>query len=105
MREKVIIFDGDNSHEIGAPYFFQHKKIRDLSKERVKEIYTSTLIYVKVLTDVKNKSIQGPIVKMVSSGETLIKAERGLSILRQMVIDMWGDKIGTAIVEPLKTKV
>lgn len=105
MREKVIIFDGESSHEIGAAYFFQHKKIIDLSKEQVKEVYTSTLIYVKVLTDVKNKAIKGPIVEMVSSGETLIKAERGLNILRQMVIDMWGDRIGAAIVEPLKTKV
>jgi hypothetical protein len=105
MREKVIIFDGENSYEIGATYFFQHEKIRDLDKHDVKRLYIATLIYVKVLTDVKNKELSGPIVKMVSNGNNLNRAGRGLAILRQMVLDMWGDDIGSAIVEPLKEEV
>ncbi len=79
MREKVLIFDGKDLHEIGAEYFFQHPVIRDLKKDDVLHIYQHTMFL--------NYSAE-------QNEEDKIKMEKGSNILEQMVLDMYGKKEG-----------
>jgi hypothetical protein len=91
MRETVIIFDGVSVQEIGAPYFFQDRRIKDLNKDQVLKKYIHTLYYLKLLKDIRIKNLG--------------KLERGLAILKQMVLDMHGDVNGNVILIGLDNKL
>ncbi len=93
MRETVIISDGELDQEIGAPYFFQDERIRNLNKDQVTQLYKHTAVKEKVLL------ISDPASK------TLHKVQRGLNILDQMVRDMHGDEIGLVIINSIKTQL
>ncbi len=84
MREKVIIYDGKKSHEIGAEYFFQHDFIKDLKKTDVNKLYESTSIYLNNLC--KDQT------------EEVYQVQRGLKILEQMVLDLNGNEEGRKII-------
>ena len=101
MKRRVIIFDGENTHEIGASYFFQHPKIKDLNKEQAKLLYMATASFEYTLA--KGHTDNPELVNVeYRDPEVLVKVRGGLSILEQMVRDMYGDLIGTAII--IKTK-
>lgn len=100
MRETVIIFDGVKDLEIGAPYFFQHERIRDLNKEQVKELYTYTAIKASVVKAVDEDTGVNP-----NDPDQVYKLERGLAILEQMVKDMYGDEIGLVIINDIQTQL
>lgn len=87
MNRTAIIFDGENDHEIGTEYFFQHPLIRDLNKEQVKELYISTATYENVLA-----------IEYCDS-PSHEKVKTGLAIMEQMVIDMWGNVKGNSIIQ------
>jgi hypothetical protein len=93
MRETVIISNGELDLEIGAPYFFQDERIRDLNKDQVNQMYKHTAVKEKAL------SISDPASK------TLHKVQRGLNILDQMVKDMNGDEIGLVIITDIQTQL
>lgn len=85
-REKVIVFNGRDVYEIGAPYFFQDRRIKNLNDSQIKEMYSATLAYVKVLKEVQK--INSHIIEIAKSPEYLAKAERGLYIMEQMLEDI-----------------
>jgi hypothetical protein len=97
MKGTVIIYDGKKAHEIGLPYFFQDSKIENLNKEQIKHRYKSTLIYLKVLRDMLDNNPDDLVAEAKDPGY-LPKVEKGLDILKQMVMDMYGEKEGTSIV-------
>jgi hypothetical protein len=88
MREKVLIFDGKDLHEIGAEYFFQHPVIIDLNKKEVFSMYQHTMIF--------NGAIE-------QDDESKSKMTRGSDILEQMVLDMNGDREGGKLINFVKT--
>jgi hypothetical protein len=94
MREKVIIFDGEKDQLIGAPYFFQDERIRDLNKDQVLELYKQTRIkhYTVVLFSDRDPGY-------------VYQISRGLNILKQMVLDMWGDDIGALHINQIETNL
>lgn len=101
-REKVLIFTGKEYLEIGAEYFFQDPVIESITKAELRAYYGVTRV---ALTSMKD------IVKMIQSGEKVSiegterftpefigKLERGLGILEVMVVDVFGDEEGNAII-------
>lgn len=97
MRERVMIFDGVKDQEIGAPYFFQDERIRDLDKNGVVNMYKNTRVRLHVF-----KELDGQAGDLT---EHIHKTERGLNILRQMVKDMCGDDIGELIINKIETSL
>jgi len=84
MREKVIIFDGEETHEIGAEYFYQHPIIEELTKTEVNNMYEASAIRLK---NISKDQMEGTY-----------RAERGVKILEQMVLDLNTKEEGEYIV-------
>lgn len=81
-RERVIIFDGEKEQVIGAHYFYQDERIKDLIPNDVTSLFKSTYLY--------------------SLANTNIQIIRGLGILEKMILDFYGDVKGSKIINQLK---
>lgn len=98
MREKVIIFDGEKDQVIGAPYFFQDERIRDLNKEQVLEIYKGTRVKLHVAKEYEEVFDEMKLTY-------IHQMQRGLDILKIMVKDMYGDDIGEVLINQVETNL
>ena len=94
MREKVIIFDGEKDQLIGAPYFFQDERIRDLSKDQVLELYKQTRVKHHAVSSFSDRD-----------PDYFYQISRGLNILKTMVKDMFGDDIGELLIVQIETNL
>lgn len=103
MREKVIIFDGNNPVEIGAEYFFQHPSIRDIDKFKARSILQATLVFEDTIKEImSNPNLLEEVKEDVITVEYLSRVTRGRKILEHMVKDMWGDDVGSIIINKSK---
>jgi len=87
MKNQVIIFDGMSLITIGVKYFFQHDAIIDITKEGVKRLYGLTLFYVHSIEH---------------SEESKSKMNHAISILEQMILDMYGEENGSELIDLTK---
>jgi len=101
MKHKhVIIFNGEDDHEIKKDFFFQDPQIQDLSPTEIVGLFHSTSIYYDVLKDMSDLIISG-VVKNVNDKKVdesyIRKVEDGLSFLEGMINDMFGEEAAVMI--------
>jgi len=90
MRETVIVNDGELNQEIGAPYFFQDNRIRDLNKDQITQMFRHT-------HDLKVK------LRKSDPDDILHKVGRGLNILGCMLEYMYDGESGHIVIHKIKT--
>jgi hypothetical protein len=102
MKKSVIIFDGEEDHEIGTEFFFQNPLIEGLKPTDVVSMYQSTAVFTSVIRDIQNL-IESNAVISVNDRKTdpgyVKKVEDGLYILEGMLMDLFGDDAGNKIIE------
>jgi len=101
MNKSVIIFDGEEDHEISLKYFFQDPKIEKLKPDQVVEMYQSTAVFTSIIREMDNLISSG-IVKNINESKTdaqyAKKVEDGLYILEGMIMDLFGKSAGLRII-------
>ena len=101
MKTKhVVIFNGEEDHEIGKDFFFQDPQIEDLSPTEIVSLYRSTSVYYDVIKDMSDLIISG-VVKAVNDKKVdesyILKVEEGLGFLEGMVNDTFGKEAAAMI--------
>ena len=101
MKTKhVVIFNGEEDHEIGKDFFFQDPQIEDLSPTEIVSLYHSTSVYYDVIKDMSDLIISG-VVKAVNDKKVdesyILKVEEGLLFLEGMVKDTFGKEAAAMI--------
>lgn len=74
--EELLVFDGKGLRTVGIKFFFQHPVIMDLKKEEVRKLHANTLFYRHEIVDDNIKKMQ---------------LDKGIELLDQMIIDMYGE--------------
>ena len=98
--EKAIIFDGEDAHDIGIDYFFQHPVIERISKKDIVHYYKATAIYRDTLKLVikatrVNESTTESIKEQISMLNRVIK---GQELLKTMMRDLIGEETCASVV-------
>jgi hypothetical protein len=96
----VIIFNGEDDHEIGKDFFFQDAQIQDLSPTEIVGLYHSTSIYYDVIKDIADLIISGAVTNVNDKKVDKLyirKVEDGLTFLEGMVNDMFGEEAADLI--------
>ena len=94
MSQKVIIFNGNEPIETNTDSFFSHPYIDSIKEEEVIKMYSNTAVYNHVLTKTDPTKLKDAVKDLAYAG----KVETGLSLLEQMVRDVHGDKLGSALI-------
>jgi hypothetical protein len=103
--EKVIIFNGEEDLHVELANFFQDPAIENLTPAQVVEHYQSTTVFHHTLLDLKDL-IQSGVVKNVNDKKVdldyVLRVNRGMLILEDMVKDLFGDEAGDQIIKQTK---
>lgn len=106
--KKVIIFDGENDHEIGQEYFFQDELINSLTPNKTVEMYQSTAVFLEVLLDIEHL-IEAGVIKNVNdkavSPAYVTMVKEGLSNLEGMLDDLFGEETAGLIKEKTRQDI
>jgi len=104
----VVIFNGEDDHEISKSFFFQDPQIEDLSPTEIVSLYHSTSVYYDVIKDMSDLIIAG-VVKAVNDKkidkEYILKVEEGLGFLEVMVNDTFGEAAAAMIFKQAQTTI
>lgn len=107
MRNTVIIFDGEEDHEIGLSYFYQNPLIESANPDQIVDYYISTTILAGVVRDIVPLIKEGTVrtINDKTIGlDYLEKVENGVSILETMLEDLFGKESAQYIIETTKSK-
>jgi ABC-type iron transport system FetAB ATPase subunit len=93
MNRTLIIFDGEQDHEIGLAYFYQNPLIESATRDQIVDYYVSTAVFAQVINDssdlIRNNIINAINDKAIGP-DYIKKVERGVSILEKMLEDLFG---------------
>jgi hypothetical protein len=107
MKRTVIIFDGEEDHEIGLSYFYQNPLIESANPDQIVEYYISTTILAEVVRDIVPLIKEGTVKTINDKAiglDYLKKVESGVSILETMLEDLFGKESAQYIIETTKSK-
>jgi len=102
MEKKVVIFNGKEIEEISLDYFFQDPRIEGLNPVQVAKLYQETAVFANLLDElpglIQSGSLSGIDERYLDSDFTE-RCHQGLYILEGMVMDLFGDRRGSKIIE------
>ena len=98
--EKVIIFDGEQSHDIGIEYFFQHPVIERIGKSDIVHYYKATAIFRDTLKQViKAHKVNESTTESIKHYMNMLnQVTGGENMLRIMLKDLVGDEVGSTVI-------
>ena len=105
LEDVIIFMDGELNH-IKLGYFFQDPKISSITKKTVLDAYTNQKVFLySVKSKIQNnqKDPQEIMNLLKVDRLALPKLERGLTILKGMVMDMHGDREGSKMLSEINT--
>jgi hypothetical protein len=108
MRNTAIIFDGEEDHEIGLSYFFQHPLIESAKPSEVVQLYQSTAVFASVVRDMRDLIEHGTVSAVNDKKigpEYLKQIEDGLYILEGMLMDLFGNESAIKIINDTNSKI
>lgn len=106
--DDVIIFTDGDLRNVKLEYFFQDPKISSITKKDILDVYTNQKVFLySVKSSIQNnqKDPQEIMNLLKVDRMALPKLERGLSILKGMVMDMHGDQEGSKMLSEINNIV
>lgn len=95
--EEVVVFTGEEAVTIGLPLFLMHPVIETLDGKGIAQMYQATLVFASLIES-KREELDH------ITEEYLSKVKRGASVLEDMIMDLYGERVGGLIVQQaLKT--
>lgn len=108
MRKTAIVFDGEEDHEIGLSYFFQHPLIESAKPADVVKMYQSTAVFASIIRDMQDLIDYGTVSAVNDKKigpDYLRQVEDGLYILEGMLMDLFGNDSAMSIINETNSKI